>query len=132
MEKNVVIRVKVNNNFQFIILDEHSLSLDNFMNASMIFISIFLTAHVTYTIPPVYSKFGIAGDLKLSIALYDNHHTPIPANQFDVIARNYSNSGSFYIIVEYDVMQQNVPCVTVEVNYLISVLSNLNNCNSIL
>lgn len=42
------------------------------MNASMIFILIFSTAHVTYTKPSVYSNFGIAGDLKLSIALYDD------------------------------------------------------------
>lgn len=84
-------------------------------------------AQIANTKSTVYTKFEIASDLKLSIGLYDNHRTPIPTNQFDTIAKNYRHSGSFYIIVEYDVIQQNVPCVTVEVSHFISGLSNINN-----
>lgn len=60
-------------------------------------------------------KFNINGDMRVSVMLTDNLRTKIDKDDFCDIVRNFSKSGSFYVNLEYVVVQQNTARVTIEV-----------------
>lgn len=59
--------------------------------------------------------FKINGDLHVNVSLKDNMQTPIPPNDFCTIVNNYRKSSSFYVQLEYNIVQQNPTHVSVEV-----------------
>lgn len=64
----------------------------------------------------VQKKFNIAGDLRVSLSFKDNYGTQISPNDFCDIVFNYQHSGSFFVSVEYNIVEQIAACVTVEVS----------------
>lgn len=60
------------------------------------------------------TKFNINGDMRVSVTLSDNFRTKMDKDNFCDIVRNFSKSGSFYVNLEYVVVQQNPARVTIE------------------
>lgn len=135
----IVIRTLFNHESRFIVLPSNEFSLDNFMRTGKLFGILygwFIIKWKTNTFS-VQVEFQINGDLRINASLRDNLNTPIPPIDFCTIVQNYKNSGSFYVLLEYDVIQQNPTTITVEVKFELN-CSNLgpilivvtNNCRT--
>lgn len=116
LTSKIVIRTHFNNEFRFVILDYDKFSLGDFMNAGELKILLnSLCSIVNYIIISVRVKFHINGDFRVNAVLRDNLSTRIPADDFCTIIQNYSRSGSFYVHLEYNIVQQNPAWVSNEV-----------------
>lgn len=60
-------------------------------------------------------KFKINYDISVSVLLKDNYGTKIHTEEFCAVVRNFSKSGSFYINLEFDVIENNSTHVSKEV-----------------
>lgn len=121
MESNdkIIIRTHFNHKFAFIILDHEDLSVENFMIAGkQVDLLNISTCSLSKNYKPfsAQSKFNINGDLRVSVLLSDNFHTKISKDDFCDIVRNFCKSGSFYVNLEYEIIQQNPAHVTKEVS----------------
>lgn len=61
------------------------------------------------------TKFKLNSEMRVSVLLKDNYGTKIHTEEFCAIVRNFSKSGSFYINLEFDVIDNNATHVSKEV-----------------
>lgn len=66
----------------------------------------------------VQKVFKTDPDLRVRIHLSDNHSTPINLRNFETVVRHHCRSGSFYINVQYKIMQQNCDIITSQVLFV--------------
>lgn len=117
ISKEIVIRTLFNHESRFIVLPCSDFSLDNYMRAGKSPSKKVENGIILHNmrIISVQAKFRINGDSRINAVLTDNLRTPIPANKFCAIVQNYKNSGSFYVHLEYEVIQQKPILITAEV-----------------